>query len=45
MHHACSPTENDLTQALDVVEGIFAAIFEYKSAGDDLAKGFHPKSE
>ena len=38
MHRAFKPTENELNMALDIVEGIFAAIFDHAEASTRLAQ-------
>lgn len=37
-HRGFAPSEKELSKALDIVEGICAAIFEHKDAGTELSK-------
>jgi hypothetical protein len=43
MHRAFKPTEKELNVALDIVEGIFAAIFDHARASTSLAQRVPPR--
>jgi len=44
MHRAFAPTEKELNTSLDIVEGIFAAIYQHTDAALGLAKRIPPRS-
>ena len=44
MHRAFNPTEKELSVALDIVEGIFAAIFDHAEASATLADRVPPNA-
>jgi hypothetical protein len=44
MHRSFKPNEDELTTALDIVEGILAAIFDHAEAARQLAKRVPPKT-
>jgi len=43
MHRSFKPTERELNIALDIVEGILAAIFDHSEAAATLAKRVPPR--
>jgi hypothetical protein len=43
MHRGFAPKEQELTKALDIVEGIMAAIYDHSKAAADLAKRVPPR--
>jgi hypothetical protein len=44
MHRAFAPSEEELSKALDIVEGIMAAIYDHSQAATTLAKRVPPKA-
>ena len=44
MHRAHLPTERDLTVALDIVEGVLAPIYGYKSQAERLTDNVPPRA-
>jgi hypothetical protein len=43
MHRAYQPTESDLTTALDIAEGVFAAIYVHTSAATEVSDRVPPR--
>ena len=44
MHRGFVPTEKDLNIALDVVEGVFAPMFEHKTEAEKLEDRVPPRA-
>jgi hypothetical protein len=43
MHRAFLPTENDLTLALDIVEGVLAPIYDHRTEAEKMTDRVPPR--
>jgi len=43
MHRGFRPTDKELNKALDIVEGVFAAIYDHQEAAHEMARRVPPR--